>query len=86
MCLRPNRRASTEQPPGPSIASAAPNTPEWRNLHGSEGCDKARPNSATAISPPANGVHKPISNRIAAHAVTTSTITGAGEETVSSPA
>ena len=28
MCLRPKRRASTEQQPGPSIASAAPSYTE----------------------------------------------------------
>ncbi len=86
MCLRPNRRASTEQPPGPSSASAAPKTPNWTNVHGSAGCDNARPSSATAISPPAIGVHNPISNRTAATAVTISVVTGAGEEAVSSPA
>ena len=55
------------------------------NGRGSEGCDQAALSAVTAITPPANGVHKPISNSIAAPAITSSTMTGDGEETVSSP-
>src|SRR2546421_74177 len=42
MRFRPNRRASTDHAPGPSIASAAPNAPSRMCIHGSVGCEKAR--------------------------------------------
>jgi hypothetical protein len=86
MCLRPNRRASREQPPGPSIASAAPSAAKWTNVQGSAGCESTRLSSAPAISAPANGVHKPISKRTAAPAVNSSRRAGDGEAPVSSPA
>jgi hypothetical protein len=70
--FRPNRRASTDQAPGPSIASAAPKAPSRTCIQGSLACDRNRHSSATAISTPETGVHKPSSNGTAKQAATTS--------------
>ena len=59
---------------------------KWTFIHGSAGCQMARPSSAIAINAPAIGVHKPISNRIAAPEASTSNGTGDDDETVSNPA
>ena len=72
--FRPNRRASTDHAPGPSIASAAPKAPSRTCIQGSLECDSTRDNSATAISTPATGVHKPTSNSTAKHAAATSRV------------
>ena len=85
MRFRPNRRASTDQAPGPSIASAAPSVPSRICIHGSWECDKARDNSATASTTPANGVQTPTNNIAEAHAATNWAAT-TGRAAVMSPA
>jgi hypothetical protein len=85
MRLRPNRRASTDHAPGPSIASAAPKAPSSMCVHGSLENVNARHVSATAIITPATGVQKPISNIAAAPASTNCKTTSAGIVVVRSP-
>src|SRR5277367_6820653 len=72
--FRPNRCASTDHAPGPSIARAAPKAPSRTCIQGSLACDRTRQSSATAISTPATGVHKPTSNSTAKHAAATSRV------------
>ena len=59
MRFLPKRRASTDQAPGPSIASPAPNIANSIWLQGSPERQKAPHNPMTAAAPPAMGVHKP---------------------------
>jgi hypothetical protein len=86
MRFLPNRCASTDHAPGPSIASAAPRVASRMCIHGSVECEKAKNNSATAMRPPATGVHKPTSNKVAALAVTSCTMAGSPRGVVSSTA
>jgi hypothetical protein len=81
----PNRRASTDHAPGPIIASAAPKAPSLTCIHGSLQCDRTRHSSATAISTPATGVHKPTSNSVAEPAATSCRMSGVFRDAVSSP-
>jgi hypothetical protein len=59
MRFLPKRRASTDQAPGPSIASPAPNMANSIWLQGSPERQKAPHNPIIAAAPPAMGVHKP---------------------------
>jgi hypothetical protein len=85
MRFRPNRRASMDHAPGPSIASAAPTPPIKMCIHGSCICMKAHDTSATAITAPATGVQKPINSRAAAQ-TTTKRTASAGRGATTSPA
>ena len=64
MRFHPKRRASIDQPPGPSSARAAPRVPSRIQLHGFPGCEKACHSARIATSTPAIGVHNPASKSI----------------------
>ena len=57
--LRPNRRASIDQAPGPSIASAIPTEARRIRAQGSSVREKAVQTASPASTPPAIGVHRP---------------------------
>jgi len=59
MRFLPKWFASTDQAPGPSIASPAPNTADSMSLQRFPGRHKAAHNSIIAATPPAIGVHNP---------------------------
>jgi hypothetical protein len=59
MRFLPKRWASTDQAPGPSIASPAPNIANDMWLQRSPERQKAPPNPIIAATPPAMGVHNP---------------------------
>jgi len=59
MRFLPKRCASTDQAPGPSIASAAPNIANRNSLQGSPVPENVRHNPIIAVATPAMGVHKP---------------------------
>ena len=84
--FRPNKCASTDHAPGPSIASAALKAPSRTCIQGSLECDRMRHTSPTAISTPATGVHKPTSNSAAEHATTSCRTSSVFKGSVSSPA
>jgi len=67
-CLLPNRRASTENAPGPSIAEVAPMVANMIEIHGSLTWVTAIHNSTTAINVPTKGVQSPTRKSVAAHA------------------
>jgi len=70
MRFLPNRRASMDQAPGPTIAKTAPRTACMMAIHGSPECERNRDNAidilTIAASHPATGVHKPIRRSIPA--------------------
>jgi hypothetical protein len=78
MRFHPNKRASTDQAPGPSSAKAAPRVPSRIPVHGSPGCEKACQNAMTDTSVPAMGVHRPASRRIPTAVVTACSMNGPG--------
>jgi len=72
--FHPNKRASTDQAPGPSSARAAPSVPNRIQVQGFPGCETALHSAMTATSAPAMGVHKPASKSIPTHVVTAGSI------------
>jgi hypothetical protein len=76
MRFHPNKRASTDQAPGPSSARAAPMIPTRRLVRGSPEWEKAFQSSKNTTIAPATGVHKPASRSIAAIAESESIVVG----------
>lgn len=66
ICFLPKSRASMDHAPGPIMAKVAPSATSMMHTHGSAGWDVRMISSATAITIPAIGVHKPKSSRIPA--------------------
>jgi len=77
MRFHPKRRASTDQPPGPSSARAAPRVPSKILGHGSPGCENAFHSAMIATTAPAMGVHKPTSRSSPAPTASTHNKAGA---------
>jgi hypothetical protein len=75
MRFHPKRRASTDQAPGPSSASAAPTVPSMISGHGSPGCENTFHRENIATSAPAMGVHKPAPRRSPAATASTCAMT-----------
>src|SRR5580700_9311941 len=67
-CLLPNRAASIENAPGPSIAEVAPMVANVIEIHGSLRWVSATHTSRTAINAPTKGVQSPTRKRMPAHA------------------
>ena len=59
MCFLPNRRASTDQAPGPIIAKVMPRVARIKEVHGSATREKKIQTSTRASSVPATGVQRP---------------------------
>jgi hypothetical protein len=76
MRFHPKRRASTDQAPGPSSASAALMVPNRMLGHGSPVSENAFHSETIATSAPAMGVHKPATRRSPAATASTCTMTG----------
>src|SRR5260370_18706374 len=63
MRLLPNRRASIDQAPGPSIASATPTAASRIRAQGSPAREKTAQTARPASMLPAIGVHRPAQRR-----------------------
>src|SRR6516165_628692 len=66
-CFRPNRRASMDHAPGPTIANVAPDVAKRMGIP-PQPQENAIQASVTVTNPPQIGVHKPRSRKIAAPA------------------
>ena len=76
MRFHPKSRESTDQPPGPSSARAAPRVPSMILGHGSPGCENAFHSAMIATSAPAIGVHKPANRNSPAPTASTCNMAG----------
>jgi len=72
--FHPNRRASTDHPPGPSSAKAAPTVDNKIQLNRSAARRKALKNAKIARRVPVTGVHKPRNKSIPTTPVSASSI------------
>lgn len=68
--FHPNRRASTDHPPGPTMARAEAQIPQRTYIHGSWRCEKRIIIWNTPARIPATGVHNPMIRRTPARTST----------------